>query len=924
MGSNDTLRKLATSEKGLSDAEAGTRLGKYGLNEIVSAKKFSSLKLFLKQFTSFLMVILISASVISALVDITKNEFPLDSAFILGIVIASGLLGFAQEYRAERSMEALKRMAAPKAKVLRNSVESVVESRDLVPGDILILDAGTKIPADSRILEEANLRVDEAILTGESTPVEKGAKALEKDVQIQDRKNMLFSSTIVTYGRGKAVVVATGMNTEFGRIATMMEEAEKRETPLEQRLKSVGKWLGVTFLFVVTFVAAYGSLRGELEPLSMFIWAVSLAVAAIPEALTAVVTGSLAIGMRRMAKHNAIIRRLPAVETLGCATVICSDKTGTLTKNEMTVRRVFAGNEFIDVSGVGVAPTGEFLQDGKKIDPSKNRDLMKLLTVGTLCNDSQLIYEGKSWRITGDTTEAAILVAAAKAGVNKEELDTTRHRVGELPFSSERKRMSTIHPDGRNFIICVKGAPEIIIELSTRYLVANKEQQLTDEVKKSILKANETMTSKALRVLGIAYRQIGRLPDGKLNPNETERELVFAGLVGMIDPPRPEAKEAVKKCKTAGIKVVMITGDHKLTAEAVAKELGLLESSHEHDDEKGSGQKTSRRDKTRPRVLTGSELDETSDKELTDIANDVAVYARVSPEHKLRIVKALQANGHVVAMTGDGVNDAPALKNSDIGVAMGITGTDVTKEASDMVLADDNFATVVSAVEEGRGIYDNIKKYLVYLLSSNVGEVLTLFIASLLGFPLPLIALQILWVNLATDGFPALALSIDPPEMDTMTRPPRDPKESIFTGRIKKMIFGIGFLMPIAILPVFFLYNPHLTGTPDSPTPEYILAMTMAFTVMVMFEMFNVYTCRSEKYPVSRIGFFKNKYLNIAVLASILLQLIVLYTPAIEAVIDTTPLAIIDWIVVLAASCIPLVAGEIVKAAFPPKNRKGK
>jgi Ca2+-transporting ATPase len=923
MGSSDVLKRLETTEKGLKTEEAKTRLEKYGLNEIVSAKKFSSLKLFLKQFTSFLMIILIAASIISAAVDLTKNEFPLDSVFILGIVIASGVLGFAQEYRAEQSMEALKRMAAPKAKVLRNSVESVVESREVVPGDILVLDAGVKIPADARILEEANLRVDEAVLTGESTPVEKAAKALERDVQTQDRKNMLFSSTIVTYGRAKAVVVATAMNTEFGKIATMMEEAEKRQTPLEARLDSVSKWLGITFLFVVTIVAAFGFLRGELDPLSMFIWAVSLAVAAIPEALTAVVTGSLAIGMRRMVRHNAIIRKLPAVETLGCATVICSDKTGTLTKNEMTVRRVFTANRFIDVSGVGVAPAGEFLQGDGKIDPSKDKDLMRLLIVGTLCNDSQLIYEGKAWRVTGDTTEAAILVAAAKAGVNKEELDTTRQRVGELPFESERKRMSTIHPEGRDFIICVKGAPEILLELSTRYLKEGKEEQLTEEAKKSILNANEAMTSKALRVLGIAYRKIGKVPQGRLTAVEIERDLVFTGLVGMIDPPRPEAKEAIQKCKTAGIKVVMITGDHKLTAEAVAKELGLLDQSHGSDDKK-SLEKTSPRGKPKPKVLTGSELDKIGDKELEDVANDVAVYARVSPEHKLRIVKALKANGHVVAMTGDGVNDAPALKNSDIGVAMGITGTDVTKEASDMVLSDDNFATIVSAVEEGRGIYDNIKKYLVYLLSSNVGEVLTLFIASILGFPLPLIALQLLWVNLATDGFPALALSIDPPDIDIMSRPPRDPKESIFTGRIKKMIFGIAVLMPIAILPVFYAYNPHLTGTPDSPTPEYILAMTMAFTIMVMFEMFNVYMCRSEKYPVSKIGFFKNKYLNLAVLSSILLQLLVLYTPVIDAVIDTTPLAMMDWIVVLAAGCIPLVAGEIVKAAFPPKDRRKK
>ncbi|WXG43608.1 MAG: cation-translocating P-type ATPase [Promethearchaeati archaeon SRVP18_Atabeyarchaeia-1] len=921
MGSSDVLRALGSTEKGLGTEEAGTRLGEYGFNEIISARKRSSLKLFLKQFTSLLMAILIIGIIISGAVDLAKNEFPLDSVVILIIVVASAALGFSQEYRAEQSMEALKRMAAPKAKVLRNGVESVVESREIVPGDVLVLDAGTKIPADARILQEANLRVDEAVLTGESTPVEKAAKTLERDVQIQDRKNMLFSSTIVTYGRAKAVVVATAMNTEFGKIATMLEESEKRETPLEERLRSVGRWLGIAFLFVVGSVATFGFLRGELDPLGMFIWAISLAVAAIPEALPAVVTGSLAIGMRRMARHNAIIRKLPAVETLGCATVICSDKTGTLTRNEMTVQRIFTADGFIDVTGVGVTPAGEFLRDSRKINPSTDRNLMKLLTVGSLCNDSQLIYESKSWRVTGDTTEAAILVAATKAGVNKEELDTTRQRVGELPFESERKRMSTIHPEGKGFIICVKGAPEIILDLSTRYLKAGEEEELSQEVRKSIMNANETMTSKALRVLGVAYRRTASAPQGKLTAAETEKELVFIGLVGMIDPPRLEAKEAVQKCKTAGIKVVMITGDHKLTAEAVARELGLFDQSRTIGDLKNP-RKDPPEDSARPRILTGAELDKISEKELTRIANDVTVYARVSPEHKLRIVKALKANGHVVAMTGDGVNDAPALKNSDIGVAMGITGTDVTKEAADMVLSDDNFATIVAAVEEGRGIYDNIKKYLMYLLSSNVGEVLTLFIASVLGFPLPLIALQLLWVNLVTDGLPALALAIDPPEMDIMNRPPRDPRESIFSGRIKKMIFGVAMLMPLAILPVFYMYNPSLTGTPESPTPQYISAMTMAFTVMVMFEMFNVYTCRSEKYPVSKIGFFKNKYLNVAVLSSILLQLLVLYTPAIDAIIETTAPAAMDWLIILLVSCIPLLVGEIVKNSFPPKGKR--
>nr|MDO8099542.1 cation-translocating P-type ATPase [Candidatus Njordarchaeota archaeon] len=922
MRSEEILKSLKTSTKGLREEEAKARLEKFGPNEIVYKKKFSSLKLLLKQFTSFLVIILIFAVVVSALVDLAKNEFPLDSIVILAIVILSALLGFTQEYRAEQSMEALKRMAAPRAKLLRNGVETPVESREVVPGDILILEVGDKVPADGRIFEGANLKIDEAVLTGESTPVEKASEPLREDSPINEWKNTVFSSTVVTYGRAKAIVVGTGMNTQFGKIARMMEEAEKGKTPLEQRLETVGKWLGIAFLFVVTVVAVLGLIRGELDPLSMFVWSVSLAVAAIPEALTAVVTGSLAIGMRRMARRNAIIRKLPAVETLGCATVICSDKTGTLTKNEMTIRRIFTAKGFTDVSGVGIEPKGEFFFEGKKIDPSRDKDLMKLLTVGTFCNDSQLVYENKSWRATGDLTEAAIVVAATKAGINKEELDTTCPRVGEIPFESERKRMTTIHPqkEGR-FLVCVKGAPEILLDLSTRYLNEGKEEKLTSEYKESFQRANEAMASKALRVLGIAYSTLKELQKDKITSENVERDLVFTGLVGMIDPPRPEAKEAIEKCKTAGIKVVMITGDHKLTAVAVAKELELLHQTHSAADEKNPAETPSEEGRD-VSVLTGAELDKMSDKQLFKIANDVLVYARVSPEHKLRIVKALKAHGHVVAMTGDGVNDAPALKNSNIGVAMGITGTDVTKEASDMVLSDDNFATIVSAVEEGRGIYDNIKKYLIYLLSSNVGEVLTLFIASLLGFPLPLIALQILWVNLVTDGFPALALSIDPPDIDVMSRAPRDPKESIFTHRIKAMIFGIAATMPISILPVFYFYNPALLDSVGSPSPQYMQAMTMAFTIMVMFEMFNVYTCRSEKYTLRKIGFFKNKYLNLAVISSILLQLAVLYTPVFEILFQTHAPAISDWFVIIMAGCLPLVAGEIGKAIFPPKKKQ--
>ncbi|HDN81517.1 MAG TPA: HAD family hydrolase, partial [Methanomicrobia archaeon] len=673
------------------------------------------------------------------------------------ILFASGVLGFVQEYRAEKSLEILKKMSSPKAKVLRDGTEKIIDTGELVPGDVILLEVGDKVPADCRIIKSYNLSIDESVLTGESVSVTKTSETLTEKLPLAERKNLVFSGTIVTFGRGMCVVYATGMNTEFGKIAKMLQSVKKEMTPLQKNLEGVGKVLGVSALIICSLVAVLGILRGH-EPLEMFIWGVSLAVAAVPEALPAVVTITLALGVQKMVKRNAIIRKLPAVETLGCTTVICSDKTGTLTKNEMTVKKIFFNDQIIEVSGVGYIPKGDFYVEKKEID-RKNLELIG--RISALCNDAKLVHE-KDYTVIGDPTEGALLVLAEKIGMQKSDLEERFPRKDELTFTSERKMMSVL-----NDMIYSKGAPETILE-NCSYIYDNGIREITETDKKKILEINETFASEGLRVLALAYREGGLLE---------EKDLVFASLTAMLDPPREEVREAIKICELSGIKVIMITGDHKLTAKAIANELGIFE---EGDI-----------------ILTGRELDELSDSEFEKIVENVKVYARVSPEHKMKIISAFKKKGEVVAMTGDGINDAPALKNANIGIAMGITGTDVTKEASDMILTDDNFASIVAAVEEGRGIYDNIKKYLAYLLSCNVGEILVMFIAGLLAMPLPLIAIQILWINLVTDGLPAIALSVDPKEPDIMLRKPRVSGESIFTKRVKFMILWIGILIAI-------------------------------------------------------------------------------------------------------------------------------
>ena len=876
----ETLRRLDTDPSGLVPAEAASRLQRYGPNALREEKGVKPWQLLLAQFKNFLILLLLAATGLSLLLGHT-----LDATIIFCIVIVSALLGFFQEYRAERAMQALKAMASPTASVLRGGEPVEVASTEVVPGDILLLGAGDRVPADARLLESANLRADEASLTGESTAAEKDAGAvLGLEAGVGDRRTMVFAGTVLTYGRGRAAVTATGMQTEFGRIARMLQEVEEEPSPLAVKMDYIGKRLGVACLGVSAAVVALGIVRGN-PPLEMLIWGVSLAIAAVPEALAAVVTGALAIGVQRAARRRAIIRRLPAVETLGCTTVICSDKTGTLTRNEMTVRRLFAGGRLLEISGVGYDPVGEFREtDGAAVDPLPAVE--RLLAAGVLCNDTHFLGENGSRRVKGDPTEAALLVLAEKAGLSAAELRRAWPRVAEIPFESERKRMTTVHADRDGGAMAfVKGAPDVLLEHCAAWERDGRPEPLTPEVRARILAANDRMAAGALRVLGIAYRRLEAAPAAP-TPEGLEAELTLLGLVGMIDPPRDEAREAIRSCREAGIRTVMITGDHKLTASAVARELGLLTGG----DGAGAGGLAGR---PSLRAIEGRELDRLSEAELAGMVDEVAVYARVSPEHKMKIVGAWKSRQHVVAMTGDGVNDAPALKRADIGVAMGITGTDVTKEACDMVLADDNFASIVAAVEEGRVIYDNIKKYLTFLLSCNVAEILLLGMAGFVGWPLPLVALQILWVNLTTDGLPALALGVEPAEPDLMRRAPRKPGEPVFGRAVLAVLFGMSLIIVAGLAPIFYVYW-QAEGVAK--------AQTMTFVTLTLYELFFAHSCRSLRFTVLELGLFGNPWLWLATLGSGAMTLAVLYVPAWAAAFHVVPLGLADWGVALAVS----------------------
>ncbi|MCX8188669.1 MAG: cation-translocating P-type ATPase [Nitrososphaeria archaeon] len=886
----EVFERIRTSKEGLSEVEAKKRLIEHGFNEIIREKVTPSWRIFIDQFNNVLIILLIVATGFSLIIGEV-----LDAIVIFAIVIASAVLGFAQEYRSERAVQLLKKLAAPSATVIREGRERVVSSREIVPGDIVVLRAGDRVPADIRLFEVYNLKVDEASLTGESIPIEKSVEPLPENIIISDRVNMTFSGTVVTYGRGLGVVVATGMNTEFGKIAKTVQEEEKVETPLEKRMNAIGKWLTIFALSVCGFVAFLGILKGH-ELIEMILWGISLAVAAVPEALPAVVTGSLAIGMYEMAKRKAIVRRLPAVETLGSTSIICADKTGTMTKGEMTVKKIFVEDKIIEVSGVGYEPKGEFYFEGKKVEPLKIETLHMLLKASALCNDAKLFYDGGRWSISGDTTEGALIIAAKKAGIGDEEL-SKYFRVNEIPFTSERKRMTTIHsmPETDKKLVVMKGAPEVVLERCKWVMKDGKRVKLIEEEKRKILEINERMASEALRNLAIAYKEVKEIPE-KIDEKEFETDFIFLGIEGMIDPPREEVKDAIKLCKEAGIKVVMITGDHKLTAVAVAKELGLL-------DEKDN------------LVLTGAELEKMSEEEFNRIVEDVKVYARVSPEHKTKIVKSLKSKGYVVAMTGDGINDAAALKMADIGVAMGITGTEVTKETSDMILADDNFSTIVNAVKEGRRIFDNIKKYLTYLLESNITEITVMFVAMLVGLPLPLTAVQILWVNLTTDGLPAIALGIDPPEKDVMKRKPRNPK----SGLMSKKEIIIFFIMLPALYTVILLLNFLLTMSTETTyfstfdENELIIPRTQLLTTFIICELAIAISCHSLSHPIIKAQPFSNKYLWFAIASSLIIQLTVLYTPFLHDALGVTYPTLEDMILAIISAIIIFTSLEVAK-----------
>jgi P-type Ca2+ transporter type 2C len=868
-------------ETGLTSKEAKARQKQYGPNELQEAEKQSALLLFLEQFKDFMVLVLLAATLISGLL----GEY-IDAIAIIAIVIINGFLGFFQERRAEKSLDALKELSAPQVMVLRDGEWKRIPSKELVIGDILKFTSGDRIGADIRVLEAKSLEIEESALTGESLPVQKQTSPLKgEDIPLGDQDNMAFMGTLVTRGNGVGVVVGTGMNTAMGQIANLLQNAETMMTPLQRKLEQLGKILIVVALLLTVLVVAIGVFQGHAL-YEMFLAGVSLAVAAIPEGLPAIVTVALSLGVQRMIKKKAIVRKLPAVETLGCASVICSDKTGTMTQNKMTVTHIWSGGTTLNVSGTGYHPEGQFYLNEGEINPNQAKPLQQLLMFGMLCNQTSLIRQEKDYAVDGDPTEAALLVAAMKAGFDRESLGQQFEIIQEFPFDSTRKMMSVVvkdKKDDKRYVV-TKGAPDVLLANSTKILWDNKLQSLSLVMGNAVKTAIDQLASQALRTIAIAYRPLTDETFG--HEREAEKELVFIGLQGMIDPPRPEVKEAVKECREAGIKTVMITGDHVITAKAIASQLGIL--------------------KPGGKVLDGYTLSKMSVEELEEMVDDVYVYARVSPEHKLKIVKALQAKGHVVAMTGDGVNDAPAIKAADIGISMGITGTDVAKEASALVLLDDNFATIKSAIKEGRNIYENIRKFIRYLLASNVGEILVMLFAMVLALPLPLVPIQILWVNLVTDGLPAMALGLDQPEENVMKRKPRHPKEGVFARGLGWKVISRGFLIGAVTLAAFMIVYDN--------TPEKLAyAQTIAFATLVMAQLIHVFDCRSDKSVFDRNP-FENMYLVGAVLSSILLMLIVIYYPPLQPVFHTMAIAPREWLIVLGLASVPtfLLAGSLL------------
>lgn len=849
---------------GLSSLEAQKRLEQFSFNELPEQQKISVVSLFIHQFTSFIIWILIAAALTAGFLGELIN-----ATAIGAIILLNGILGFFQEYRAEKSLAALRKMVTPLSKVMRDGKLHLIPSRHIVRGDLVLIEAGDKVPADGRIAQSIDLSTQEAALTGESLPVKKTAAALKsEELPIGDRTNMCFLGTLAVSGKGILIVTGTGLETELGKIASLLKQEKEEPTPLQIRLEDLGHRLVWICLGIVAVIFALGFLRGTPLIENLLI-SVSLAVAAIPEGLPAIVTICLSIGVRKMASRNALIRRLPSVETLGCTTVICTDKTGTLTQNEMAVRSLWINQTHIDVTGVGYQPDGEFEINHQKIDPKRIPEAHQLLKICLLCNSADLQKNQNVWTITGDPTEGALLTMAGKASLFKRDLEIGNPIIAEIPFDSDRKRMSIARQTEEGPLLFTKGATDIILGLSQYILINGEQIPITDEIRRSIQEANTYLACQALRVLAFAFKP---LENQKIDA-ASEQGLIFVGLAAMMDPPRPEVKNSILKCRRAGIRPVMITGDHKETAVAIAKELGLLDE--------GSI------------AITGHDLDHMNQDRLNETIQNIAIYARTSAAHKLRIVHALKSKGEVVAMTGDGVNDAPAIKEADIGVAMGITGTDVTKEASDMVILDDNFSSIVNAVEEGRGIFDNIIKFVNYLMSSNIAELLVIFIGILMGFTDPfgnpfvtLSAVQLLWLNLVTDGFPAIALCLDPVDLTAMNRPPRKSSESIFPLNFALQLFLIS-----CIIAAGTLVTCHF-GLRQSAE----LGQTMAFTTLVVLELVRVQMVRSQYH----MALFSNPYIILALISSFLLQLAVIYIPFLQIIFGTVSLKIIDWGVILA------------------------
>ncbi|MEM2900015.1 MAG: HAD-IC family P-type ATPase [Thermoplasmata archaeon] len=886
---NEVLKMFDSNPHGLSNEEAARRLKKFGPNELPTKKPTPKYIIFLRQFESPLIWILLIAAIIAFVA-----EEELDTIVITVVLVVNAIIGYSQEIRAQKAIEGLKKLSAPKAKVVRNGKIELIPAREVVPGDIIELEAGYTVPSDGRIIEERSLKISEGALTGESAPVEKTSRKLDAELSIADRINMVYASTLVEFGRGRAVVTATGAENEIGKIQISLQEVETTETPLQKRVGRLGADLGILAILLSITIVGLGFIRG-FSLYELFFLAIAAAVSMIPEGLPAVLSVVLAIGVQRMAKRNAIIRKLAAVETLGSTTVICTDKTGTLTESKMTVRQIYASEKKYDFSGIGYEPKGEVTVQGTKIDLKEEKALRMLLISGILCNDSRLVKDKDEWKVIGDPTEGAIVVAAAKCGLEKSEISNEYKRIFEIPFDSEKKYMATLNEkkDGNSYIIHVKGAPEVILNFSQKVLTNEGYKYLDEKERKKILDENMRMAMKGLRVLGLAYKEIKKSENKRIDERELSG-LVFLGLIGIIDPPRKDVLDAIKAAKDAKIRVVMITGDHKITAEAIGRELGIMEKED--------------------KAYSGLELDKMTDEELDKNIEHATVFARVSPQHKLRIVKSLKKKGEVVAMTGDGVNDAPALKLADIGVSMGIVGTDVAKEASDMVLADDNFSTIVSAVEEGRVAYSNIKRTITYLISTNFGEGLTLITSILLGLPLPITALQILWVNLVTDGVSVIPLSLEPKHADVLNKPPRDPKEEILTKDVKIWIVMVSSLMACGVIGLFYI--EIISKEPIER------ARSMAFVTLSVFQIFNVLNMRSLSSSIFKLGVFTNKYVILAMCTSFVLQLAVIYIPILNVAFNTVPLGAFDLFQILLVTSSILVAGELLKVVMVFKTRK--